>query len=342
MLMQKQAVGHFTSGKGNPFGVSLGAVNRDPRLTPRSLELAGQADIGWVRTGFWYNILNPRPGFFRFRESGYDALVAKIRQEGMQIVGMLGYSTAWNTTAPANPPPGLDIEDYPPRDYEAFSDYVSEVVRHYRNEVQYWEVWNEPDLRGFWAGTAEQYAHLLAVTYQTVKRVNPSAQVLLGGVALEGGGPGGIYRNRTFLTDILNDRRYPAAKHFDIMNFHSYGTREEMRQRMDYVRRALSQANAGAKPIWVTETGYSSDPARQHEPQYQGLEGQARWLRERLPYILDELGAEKVFWFQLYDYLPTYTRDSAFSKHGLIDATGKPKPAYNAYRDLIHQYKGQR
>lgn len=47
-------------------------------------------------------------------------------------------------------------------------------------------MWNEPDLPGFWLGTASQYAQLLAVTYNAIKRADPNAQVLLGGLALGG------------------------------------------------------------------------------------------------------------------------------------------------------------
>ncbi|TXF09888.1 hypothetical protein [Pelomicrobium methylotrophicum] len=53
--------------------------------------------------------------------------------------------------------------------------------------------------------------------------------------------------------------------------------------------------------IWITETGYPSNPAEQELPQYQGgHEAQARWLKDTIPYLF-QLGAARAFWFQLID-----------------------------------------
>jgi len=119
------------------------------------------------------------------------------------------------------------------------------------------------------------------------------------------------------------------------MNFHHYGSREEARQRMEYVRNALRQVGASDKPIWITETGYSSDPSQQDDPNYRGLEGQAQWLRDMIPYLLTDLGADKVFWYRLYDYPADFNADVGARYHGLIDNQGNPKPSYFAYKELI-------
>jgi hypothetical protein len=315
----------------SPYGVSQGA-HRDSVLMPRGFELAGQAGIGWVRFVIGYSIVNPSRGVFRYEESGFDAQVAKARQEGLRILGKLAFAAPWNTSAPPDLPPGVDPLHFPPRDYGAWADYVFQTVSRYRDQIQHWEVWNEPDLASFWYGTAAQYAELLAISYDAIKRANPNAKVVLGGLAL-GGPPERL--NRNFLTEILNDARYPAAQYFDVMNFHHYGTPDEARRRMSYVRDALRQANASDKPIWITETGYSSDPSQQSDPNYRGLEGQAQWLRDMIPYLLNELRADKVFWYRLYDYPADFNQDVGARYHGLIDNQGNPKPSYLAYRDLI-------
>lgn len=309
------------------YGVKLGA-SRDAIVLPRAIQLAGQAGIGWIHFEIHYSHVNPAPGVFRYEESGYDAQVRKVREQGLQILAMLGFSADWNTTAPDNPPPGLDRWDYPPRDYRAFAEYVFQTVSRYKNDIKYWEVWNEPDLPGFWAGTPAQYAELLAVTYDAVKRADPQAKVCLGGLSL-----GGSRVDPDFLTKILSDPRYPAARYFDVISFHVFGSpdfREEASRRMNYIRNALAQAGAADKPIWITSAGYSSDPSEQKDPNYQGLEGQAQWLRDQIPYLLG-LGAEKVLWFNLYDRPDM----EGFRYYGLMDNQGNPKPAYFAYKELI-------
>ncbi len=97
----------------------------------------------------------------------------------------------------------------PPADLEAWKRYVTNIVSRYEDVVRAWEVWNEPDLQAFWVGTPTQYAELLAVTYETVGRADPTATVVLGGLSL-GGSPGRL--NPKFLEEILADP-LPIGQH---------------------------------------------------------------------------------------------------------------------------------
>lgn len=76
----------------------------------------------------------------------------------------------------------------PPRDYEKWGALVKDLTRHFTErygaeEVKTWyfEVWNEPNLDGFWAGTQEDYFKLYAYSAKAIKSVNASYRV---------GGPG--------------------------------------------------------------------------------------------------------------------------------------------------------
>jgi hypothetical protein len=150
---------------------------------------------------------------------------------------------------------------------------------------------------------------------------------LLAGLSL-GGSPGAL--DEDFLRDILSDSRYPAGRYFDIANYHQYGSLEEARRRMSHVRSELARAGL-RRPVWITEVGYGTDPRFQADPAYQGAAGQAAWLEDTLPALL-ELGAEKVFWFKLYDGSGETSR---FASYGLLDAALRPKPALRAYARLI-------
>lgn len=317
------------SEESSPYGVSLGAV-RDSVIMPQAIRLGAQAGIGWLRMGIWYALLKPTVDSpYRFEEAGYDAQIAGTRSAGLEILATLAFPPPWNSTAPPDPPPGVDPTHFPPRNLRAWADYVFQTVSRYKDKIHYWEVWNEPDLQGFWHGTPEQYAELLAVSYDAIKRADPQAKVLLGGIAMS------ETETEPFLTGILSDPRYPAARYFDIMNVHSYSPKEIAKQKLEAVRRILARYGAADKPLWMTETGYSSDPSLQKDPRYQGPEGQAQWLRDMIPFALNELGAQKVFWFQLFDYPDDFTGDFQFRRHGLIDNRGNPKPAYFAYKELI-------
>ncbi|MBC8128199.1 MAG: hypothetical protein H8M99_13745 [Gloeobacteraceae cyanobacterium ES-bin-144] len=72
----------------------------------------------------------------------------------------------------------------PPRDWKEWEDFVKEFVRglvdRYGIQVVrnwYFEVWNEPNLDGFWTGGKEGYLKMYQVVYGAIKSVDPSLRV---------------------------------------------------------------------------------------------------------------------------------------------------------------------
>ena len=79
----------------------------------------------------------------------------------------------------------------PPKDDSEWAEFIKKFVeylldRYGAEEVESWpfEVWNEPDVFVFWAGTKEQYFHLYEITARAVKEVDPRIRV--GGPAASG------------------------------------------------------------------------------------------------------------------------------------------------------------
>lgn len=79
----------------------------------------------------------------------------------------------------------------PPRDYAKWSDLITALIQHWIEryglaEVKKWyfEVWNEPNLDGFWAGDQAEYFKLYSVTAKAVKGVHSALRV--GGPATAG------------------------------------------------------------------------------------------------------------------------------------------------------------
>ncbi len=72
----------------------------------------------------------------------------------------------------------------PPTDYGKWAGLVQACVEHWiarygAAEVRRWyfEVWNEPNLHGFFAGTQAQYFELYKVTVGTIKEIDPALRV---------------------------------------------------------------------------------------------------------------------------------------------------------------------
>jgi xylan 1,4-beta-xylosidase len=72
----------------------------------------------------------------------------------------------------------------PPRSYEKWEKLIRVLTEHFTarygaDEVSSWyfEVWNEPNLDGFWAGTQADYFKLYDHAARAIKSVNPRYQV---------------------------------------------------------------------------------------------------------------------------------------------------------------------
>lgn len=79
----------------------------------------------------------------------------------------------------------------PPKDYEKWKAAIKDLTQHFSDrygapEVKTWyfEVWNEPNLDGFWAGTQEEYFKLYKYSVEAIKSVNKDFKV--GGPATAG------------------------------------------------------------------------------------------------------------------------------------------------------------
>jgi xylan 1,4-beta-xylosidase len=109
----------------------------------------------------------------------------------------------------------------PPRDYEKWGALVQNLTQHFTerygaDEVKTWyfEVWNEPNLDGFWAGTKEEYFKLYAYSVNAIKSVNSSYRV---------GGPGtagAAWENE--MIDFCSKNNLPL----DFISTHSYGVKQ--------------------------------------------------------------------------------------------------------------------
>jgi len=72
----------------------------------------------------------------------------------------------------------------PPKDYAKWTALVSEFTKHCISrygieEVRTWyfEVWNEPNLKGFWLGTKSQYFELYKVSVNAIKAIDSTLRV---------------------------------------------------------------------------------------------------------------------------------------------------------------------
>ncbi len=109
---------------------------------------------------------------YNFTSSDY--YISGIINAGCRVFYRLGESASDN-----------DSIRQPPQDFGKWAEICKHVVMHYNGgwdggyhyDITYWEIWNEPDLSGFWNGTAEQYYELYRETSRMLKEYNSSLKV---------------------------------------------------------------------------------------------------------------------------------------------------------------------
>ncbi len=325
----------------SPFGLDFisppGSLASDTRFAQ-----ATELGIGWDRFPMYWSSMQPSQGG-PIDFSAADATVNADLAHGVAVQAILVGAPSWATSSGT-----IDLN--------AWSSFVTQVVTHFQGKVHDWEMWNEPDLLNsqgqgqYWTWGVPAYYQLVKAGYQAVKAVDPTATVILGGLAFP-------YNNQGFFPQFLAQVQADpsaAANHgyFDVLAFHSY----------DRVMRTYelplgyfgSPSFAGFVPllkkaglnpaIWVNELGV---PIWDYQS---GQQAPGRATQdEQASYVVEALadgfasGIQKFFLFQLYDD-GAGAVDSTTNKpaefFGLIANDGTMRPAYNAYQNAINLFTG--
>lgn len=151
--------------------------------TPLGMEYGGHCiDINQVFPDFRANPNNPKS--YDFTNS--DVVLKDIQSAGTKIFYRLGQSIEHQTRK---------YGIYPPKNYKKWAKICEHIIRHYNEGwadgyhmgIEYWEIWNEPDLDQpedrwktdprTWGGTMEQFYELYAVTAKRLKKCFPNLKI---------------------------------------------------------------------------------------------------------------------------------------------------------------------
>lgn len=202
--------------------------------------LSGLSSLGveWTRTDFDWAGCNPEKGVWDCQH--LDQVLSGAKKSGVNVLPILGFDVRWARPA---------VEHL----FE-WGGYVQEMVSRYGKQLRYWEVWNEPNLKTFWrrGPSGAEYAALLQKSWQVIKSIDPSIQVVFGGLS-------GVPLD--FIEDAL---KAGAGECFDVMSIHPYHLRdvpEAIIPEITKLRALMDKYGVGDKPIWITEIGWSTPEA---------------------------------------------------------------------------------
>jgi hypothetical protein len=254
----------------SPFGIQAGTL--DDSLVARAAEIG----VKWTRLGASWPSIEKEKGIYSWEETD-KAFEVALKNGITPFITVGGGHKIYSKLTTYDNPVEAEIYGYKPEPpikdpvaMEAYLKYVGATVERYKDKIDYWEVWNEPNHRNYWgsAPDGKEYGRLLVATAKLIKELDPQSKVIGGSMA-------GI--NPQFADDFLS---VGSDKLIDIISYHNYGAVPEERV---YAAIELWEVINKYNPkieLWQGECGYPSHSStrdfRGRAPW--GLNIQAKWL----------------------------------------------------------------
>ena len=176
----------------------LHGVNNSPIVLNGDIPEFREAGIPFMRTHdtgglFGLNVYIDVPNIFRDFDADpsnpdnydftfTDAYLKSVAKSGTKIFYRLGVTIENNYRVKA-------YRIHPPKDYKKWAQICAGIIRHYNKgwangfnyNIEYWEIWNEPENHMMWTGTMKDYMDMYTVAANYLKKEFPEIQI--GGYA---------------------------------------------------------------------------------------------------------------------------------------------------------------
>lgn len=343
----------FAADPASPYGVNAHLPG------PQTIEATADAGFAWIRYDF--NWFQTEPVNDQFQWAATDAAVDAAAAEGLNVFATLAYTPAWAAAdAGTCVPGGAEADRCETGTFASvadWTDFVDAVVTRYGDRVKVFGMWNEPNLRGFYRGTLDQYVDQILVPGSAAvhaacadcKVAGPETAGLTKSSAWNGDegvcALGNCIRNgwERDLGQVLD----AAAGSLDVVTQHFYAACAEdvavdklvdgeffgSTMTHDSLRGVLLAHGGAGKPVWLTETGWQSQDIGEADQaaQAEGLLLARKQLMtgSYAPAQNDPFRVDKIFFYEIQD------DPNIPEKWGLIRADGSLKPSYDAVAAFI-------
>jgi hypothetical protein len=305
--------------------------------------------------GFIWHAVQAQPGGpYNWQAlRGVDDALASARDLGITPVGIIRGAPEWAAVVPSN---CAAIRDEYLGEFAAF---LETLAWRYRNKVDYWELGNEPDVDPglvqsdapfgcmgdvndpYYGG--ERYGRMLQIAAPALRRGNPQATIVFGGLLLGASSTSNpsMGRPERFFEGAL---RAGGGAYFDILAYHaylSYSGQPLLDHDIDhpsswqdlggwtvgkarFLQEVMSRYGV-QKPLWLNETSMLCSL----HPLYCDaafFETQAHHLVRMVARAAGAGGISQITWYTL--------EGPGWFSSSLLDGRQQPRPAYIAFQNM--------
>ncbi|GIW11742.1 MAG: hypothetical protein KatS3mg061_2799 [Dehalococcoidia bacterium] len=257
----------------NPLGATFFLEREvEPWKREQTVKMAREAGIGWAKVMFPWQEIEPREGRYyddRYRKSSwekYDEILALLEKYGLRLIARLDKPPEWALMPPGQP----GDRGTPLRAIHHYAEFVGEVAKRYRGRIQYYQIWNEPNLAAEWGELPPDpvaYTEVLKAAAAAIRAADPDAYILAAPLAQTTERSPRAMPEVDFLEGMY---RAGAAPAFDILFANAYGFERPPNdppdpavlnfQRVLLLREKMVERDDGQKPVWLNEFGWNAAP----------------------------------------------------------------------------------
>lgn len=327
-----------------PFRVPRLGVNVEltqyaqPQLITQ-LDRMGFTSITWVRQFFPWDEIEREQGIYDWEK--WDPIVNEFRQRpNLRLVAVLHNSPSWSRKS-VNP-------TSPPDEVADFGAFAHAFAGRYGDVIDYYQVWDEPNLTAAWGGLEprpSQYFALLQSAYVAIHDADPRATVIAAALApTTEQGPKNI-SDILYLSDLY---ALGANEYFDAVGAKPYGFNSPPTDRtvdervlnfsrVVVLREIMVRNGDGEKAVWASSWGWNSLlPDWNGNPSLWGSVTQ----EQQTQYTLEALDRAEREWpwmagMILYHWQPNAAPDDPLWGFALHDMNGGPKPLWEVLQQRL-------
>ena len=321
----------------------LGVVAQTDSISRADTRRLRQAGVDTVRFIVPWGRVEPHVGSYHWRFLD-RRLLAASRAGAVPTAMLFGAPEQFGAGAP---PPTTS-----PAEWDAWLDFLDALAGRYgpggefgaehpgTTAIRRWQIWNEPNLTAFWGETSPdpaEYVRLLDASAARIRAIDPAATIITAGLSPAAQGVDPL----RFLAGMY-DRWDELGKgpSFDELALHPYANSVAASRRAIERAIALAERRQGeAPPISIAEIAWGSGGAP--GILLSGTPDSQAYKLNRAIDLFERRAADwkltSVYWYSLRD-LPSDVDGCGFCDFtGLLDADGKPKPAWRAFREQLAQ-----
>lgn len=246
----------------------------------------------WDNGTTWADL---EPSMDHYRFARLDAAVADAQARHAKITLVLGSTPTWAALNPKQRSAGWigPGSASPPRHQVYWTDYVTTVVKRYKGRIDSYQIWNESQLPQFWSSTPARLAQLTAAAHVAIRKADPHALVVA--TPLLPRQPHWESWSKAYLV-ALRDVHWPV----DVFAIHSYQPDKLANPdgRVVVIKQTkalLRSARAPRRPLWDTETNYTSHAYFWPKQKIRGNRAAAWVARAFLDSL--RLGISRTYWY---------------------------------------------